>query len=146
MAVTISTAAGGTTVTVTTSTGGAESTFQLEAAEDIIAKEAVCQSLTEAGKCYKADANDSDKMPVIGIAMESATIGNTLDIYHGGKVTDVVKDGDFSVGSIIYMSTIPGQVTKTPPTVSGTGQQRLGVATGTDDILLDIDLTVMWIP
>ena len=122
---------------------GLDATFEMTAAEDIVTKEAVCQSQTEAGKCYKADANDSTKMPVVGIAKESATTGNTLDVYYSGKVTDVVRDADFNIGDTIYMSNTPGQVTKTPPAIGGTGQQRLGIATGSDDILLALDLTVM---
>ena len=132
--------------TVTVNITGMGPVFSMIAAEDIEVGEAVCQSLTDAGKCYKADANDSGKMPVIGIAKESASAGDTLDIYHGGKVNSVKRDADFSVGNIIYMSTTPGQLTETPSTISGTGQQRLGVATGIDDVLLSIDLTVMWIP
>lgn len=134
------------TSSVTVTITGIEPVFSMVAAEDITEKEAVCQSQTVAGECYKADANDSTKMPVIGIAKESATTGNSLDVYYNGKVTDVERDADFSVGDIIYMSTTPGQVTKTLSTTSGTGQQRIGIATDTDDILLDIDLTVVWIP
>ena len=132
--------------TVTVNITGMGPVFSMIAAEDIAVGEAVCQSLTDSGECYKADANDSDKMPVIGIAKESASAGDTLDIYHGGKVNSVKRDADFSIRDTIYMSATPGQMTKTPPTVSGTGQQRLGVATGVDDILLNIDLTIMWIP
>ena len=141
----------GVTITPATSIAvevitSAITTFSMVAAEAIAAKETVCQSQTVAGECYKADANDSTKMPVIGIASEATAIGETLDIYNAGRVTSVVRDADFSIGDIIYMSTTPGQVTKTLTTGSGTGQQMLGIATDVDDILLDIDLTIMWIP
>lgn len=132
--------------TVTVNITGMGPVFSMIAAEDILAGDAVCQSLTDSGECYKADANDPDKMPVIGIAKEAASTGDTLDIYHGGKVNSVQRDADFAIGDSIYMSTTPGQVTKTLTTTSGTGQQRLGIATGIDDILLNIDLTVVWIP
>ncbi len=141
----------GVTITPATSIAveiitSAITTFSMVAAEDIDAKETVCQSQTVAGECYKADANDSTKMPVIGIASEAAAIGETLDIYNAGRVTSVVRDTDFSIGDIVYAGIVPGQVTKTLSTSSGTGQQRLGVATDIDDILLAIDLTIMWIP
>lgn len=144
MGVTVSPASSSTCMVEVTTT--ANNTFSMVAAEDITAKEAVCQSQTVAGECYKADANDSAKMPVIGIASEAALLGETLDIYQSGRVSSVVRDGDFSIGDVIYMSVTPGKVTKTLTTGAGTGQQRLGIATDTDDILLDIDLTVMWIP
>lgn len=120
--------------------------YPLTCGEDIIAGEAVCQSSTEEEKCYKADANDSNKMPVIGIAKQSGTTGNSIDVYYGGLVRDVKRTGDFNVKDVIYMSNTPGQVTKDPPIAGGSGQQKLGVATSSDDILLDIDLTVMWLP
>lgn len=81
----------------------------LVAGETLTAGQAVCVKASD-GKVYKADADDADLRPCIGLAAHGASSGDAVDIATTGWV-----DGASSLtpGDYIYLSATAGGVTHT---------------------------------
>lgn len=91
-------------------------------------------------KFYNADASNSSKLPAVGIAKEGGEQGNEVEIILTGKVLDVNRESDLTVGKKVYVSSsTPGKLTTTPPT-SGNYHQIIGVAISATDVILDVNL------
>jgi hypothetical protein len=74
-----------------------------------------------------ADADDSSKMPAFGLALESATLNNSLAIITFGTISGVDTDTPgFSLGDTLYVSTTPGALTNSPPTGESSLLQNIG--------------------
>ena len=67
----------------------------------------------------KADANDSAKMPAMGLVSATTTSGNPCDVYTFGQLAnlDTTQNigGTWTEGDSLYVSTTPGVLTKTQP-------------------------------
>jgi len=130
--------AGSVTVNVTVTTV-AEQVVPYVAGEAIPAKATVCVGESD-GKLYNAKADSATTMPAVGISQAAAAAGETVYVYQTGKVTGVLRDGDFSYDDLIFVSPLnAGKATKTPPETVGNFSQTLGRAINTSDIVLTID-------
>lgn len=72
----------------------------------------------------KANAGDSSKMPVAGMALSSASSGDTLDVLDTGRISN--STWSFTAGLKIFANTTDGSITTTPPSNSGDVIQVLG--------------------
>ena len=95
------------------------------------------------GRIVQAQANDLDRMPCFGIAIESGDTGDTIKVISIGVATDVQRDTDFSYDDAIYVSKTKGKVTKTPPETVGSYVQRVGRALTSSDIIIMVDQTIV---
>ena len=74
-----------------------------------------------------ADADDANKMPAFGLALESATLNTTLAVVTFGTISGVDTDTPgFSLGDTLYVSTTPGGLTNSPPTGESSLIQNIG--------------------
>jgi hypothetical protein len=84
-------------------------------------------------KLWKADADASTTMPVIGMAIASINSdASGFFLQHGFARDDT---WNWTVGGLIYASTTAGGLTQTAPSGSGDQVQVVGVA-WTADIML----------
>ena len=95
------------------------------------------------GRIVQAQANDSDRMPCFGIAIESGDIGDSIKVISIGVATDVQRDADFDYDAAIYVSETKGKVTKTPPETVGSYVQRVARALTSSDIIIMVDQTIV---
>jgi hypothetical protein len=72
-----------------------------------------------------ADADDSAKMPALGLALETATTGNNIRIASYG-VYENANTGVFSEGDELYIDTTAGKLTATRPSGNSTKIQKIG--------------------
>ena len=89
------------------------------------------------GNLIMADADATSVIPCTMMALESGTgVKNCL-------LMGFVKNSSWSLtpGNPVYVSTTPGQVTQTAPSVSGDKVQIIGYATSSDTIYFKPDFT-----
>jgi len=73
-----------------------------------------------------ADANDSSKMPAVGLTAESASNNAEVHIISFGDLSGLNTSSMGSVGASFFVSTTPGAITTTPPTGSSSKIQNIG--------------------
>jgi hypothetical protein len=74
-----------------------------------------------------ADADDANKMPAFGLALESASLNNSLAVVTFGTISGVDTDTPgFSLGDTLYVSTTPGGLTNSPPAGESSLIQNIG--------------------
>lgn len=135
---------GSVTVNVSVTTV-AEQVVPYVAGEAIAAKATVCVGESD-GKVYLAKADSSTTMPAIGIAQAAAALGETVYVYQTGKVTGVLRDGNFDYDDLIFISPLnAGQLTNVPPETVGHFVQSIGRAISASDISLQVDQTYLQI-
>lgn len=81
----------------------------------------------------------------VGFTRQSITMGypGTIITGRGSEITVLVEGGvPLTVGSPVYLSLTPGQVTQTVPTASGSVNVPLGYATTTTKIMFATDYRV----
>ena len=77
-----------------------------------------------------ADANDAAKMPAFGVAAETITSGNPIDIYTFGILTGIdTSTPGFSVGDSLYVSTIAGILVNAAPILESSQIQKIAKVT-----------------
>jgi hypothetical protein len=68
----------------------------------------------------KADANDSTKMPAVGLANATVLTSANVDVLTFGQITNIDTTqnigGTWAEGDSLYVNTTAGQLTKTQPT------------------------------
>lgn len=117
-------------------TGGGNASVNLIAGENISAGQAVYVSTgtgtdsgRTAGRVYKVDATNDDRIEFCGFAANTATTGNTIRIQTIGGLTGLVG---LSVGKPIYASvTSPGDIQTTAPIAVNQWIIPIGIATST---------------
>lgn len=77
-----------------------------------------------------ADA-DAAAMPAFGLTVAQVTTGNEVDVITFGNLKGV-DTSLLSVGTVLYVSTVPGQYTDTPPTGSSAKLQNIGMVVKSD--------------
>ena len=87
-------------------------------------------------KVRKADATSPSK-PAHGFVLSSVSNGASATVYYGNLNTAL---SGLTVGDELYLSSsTPGGVSATPPSSAGHIVQRVGVATGSTEALMEID-------
>lgn len=77
-----------------------------------------------------ADANDAAKMPAFGVAAETITSGNPIDIYTFGILTGIdTSTPGFSLGDSLYVSTIAGILVNAAPILESSQIQKIAKVT-----------------
>lgn len=85
------------------------------------------------GKAYKfVISNEANYGKVCGIAKQGVTVGNSIDIYIAGVVTEV--GSGWTAGSVYYVSAT-GVLTTTPPSPGIV--KLIGVGVAVDSVLLN---------
>jgi len=120
-------------------------TYNFVCAEAISAGEVLCQSKVDSGQVLKAQASDEDRMPAFGVATEGGGIGDTVAVQTMGSYNDIERTEDLDMQEAVYVSDTAGKATKNPPATSGCGQQRIGIAKAAGNMMLEFDLTVIWV-
>lgn len=116
---------------------GAE-TKVIQASENLAAGDFVNVHNSTGLRVRKADA--SNGRVAHGFVLNSVTSGQNATVYYGNLNTGV---SGLTVGDELYLSgSTAGAVTATPPSTSGHTVQRLGVATGTTEMLVEIQTPV----
>ena len=77
-----------------------------------------------------ADA-DNAAMPAFGLTAAQVTTGNEVDVVTFGNLKGV-DTSLLSVGTVLYVSAVPGQYTDTPPTGSSAKLQNIGMVVKSD--------------
>lgn len=121
---------------------GTEIPYNYVAEESISRGNVVAKSETTR-RILKAQATTSTRMPAIGIARESKVAGQTIEVLQFGIAENVSRSADFGYDDKIFVSTIAGQATATPPEGIGKFVQSLGRSINASDIILEIDQTVL---
>ena len=100
---------------------------------------------TTTGRVGKADANDADKMPVIGVAIEAqGSAGSSVRILtHGVYRDDEGFSGNMTVGVDLYAPETPGNLTTTRPSDDGDLIQVIGVAIGARSAFINPSLDII---
>lgn len=94
-----------------------------------------------AGEWMKADADAEATMPVMGMALETASDGFECDILIDGVFQDSSLTPPAGQPPLMYASTTPGPMTGTKPSGTGDQVQIVGYYLGGDTYLFRPDLT-----
>jgi hypothetical protein len=121
---------------------GTQLPYIYKAGEAISAKEVVCKGESD-GKVYRAQANTWDRMPAFGVAIQSKSADQDIQVIQFGVITNIARTEDFNYDDKIYVSTTAGKATKTPPGAVGNIVQSLGRALNSSDVIMAIDETVV---
>lgn len=121
---------------------GTELLYDYIAEEDITENEVVAKSETTR-RVLKAQATTWLRMPAVGVARESKSAGQTIEVEQFGVAENIARVADFSYDDKIFVSTTAGKATSTPPEGVGKIVQSLGRAINSSDIILEIDQTVL---
>lgn len=74
-----------------------------------------------------------------GVAMTSAAIGEQFEMYWLRGLVNTI--GGMTVGTLYWLSTVPGSIQNIAPAVPGQIQQPVGVALTSSQLLMDIPLS-----
>lgn len=91
--------------------------------------------LSSADNCDAADADDALKQPVIGFVKDKPT-ATSATVKYGFELGGFVG---LTAGSTYFLSTAPGQITLTPPSVAGAIVQRIGFAKNSTTLVIMVD-------
>ncbi len=113
---------------------GAE-TKSITASENLAAGDFVNIHISSGLKVRKADASNPAKA-ADGFVLAAVTSAASATVYYGNLNTQL---SGLTAGDKLFLSgSVPGAVTSTPPTTAGYIVQRLGKATGTTEMLVEI--------
>ena len=121
---------------------GTQLPYTYTAGESISAKEVVCKGESD-GKIYQAAASGWTRMPAFGVAIQTKSDGESIQVIQFGTVSNIARTEDFNFDDKIYIGTTAGKATKTPPGAVGNIVQAIGRAINTSDIILAIDETAV---
>jgi hypothetical protein len=118
---------------------GAGATYQgALAGESVTAGQPVYVKAAD-GKLYKADANASaEAAAAVGIAAHASLAGQRLSYYTGGTVA---FGAVLTVGEVYYVGAAGGDIVPSADVVAGWYVTRLGIATSTGNLLMDLNAT-----
>ena len=128
-----------------TAGGMASSEYKIQgyAGENLTQYDLVYIGVGEDSVFYKADADDTSKMRVIGIVLATATTGQADSV----QIAGIFNTGSsWLPGATLYLSTTAGGMTQTVPPASGvytTAIKKVGVAVRSNQIRLIIDNEVI---
>lgn len=112
--------------------GGSSGAISLTAGENLVLGDAVYVSIgagdggRTAGRAYKLDATNDNRMEFIGIVQSAASVGNPVTIQQAGQLTGL---SGLSTGEPVYASvTVPGGNQSSAPVASGQWIIQLGIA------------------
>lgn len=112
---------------------GTQSIFENYIAGESITKEDLVY-LSDSRTVKKAKANDNATMPCIGMALESASLNNSVSILLQGSFENLTNNTFTDYNKKLYVSSdTAGAITETPPS-SGI-EQQVGVSTTTDGMV-----------
>ncbi|MCK4781559.1 hypothetical protein KAS79_01370 [Candidatus Parcubacteria bacterium] len=115
--------------------------IRVHALEDISKFDAVSVESMNAVIAYRADADNIDRRPAIGIATEDIPSGTYGRVLISGEAS---KNNWFPLPTNpsrqVYLSTTPGQLTVTPPTSADAVIQVMGIAIGRHALFLNPSL------
>lgn len=118
--------------------GFGSETKVIQASENLAAGDFVNVFNSTGLRVRKADA--SNGRIAHGFVLNSVTSGQNATVYYGNLNTAV---SGLTIGNELYLSgSTAGTVTATPPSTSGHIVQRLGVATGTTEMLVEIQTPI----
>ncbi|MFH1484909.1 MAG: hypothetical protein ABIH46_02465 [Chloroflexota bacterium] len=89
-------------------------TWEYTAGETIPKGAVVCKGESD-GRIYLANCLSRERMPGFGYAFAAAEVGRTVQILQGGGITNVQRAEDFQPDDVLYVSTVDGKITRTPP-------------------------------
>lgn len=113
---------------------GAE-TKTIVASENLAAGDFVNVHNSSGLKVRKADASGGPGKKAHGFVLGAVTSGQNATVYYGNINNSVTG---LTAGDELFLSATPGVATATPPSTAGHIVQRLGVATATTEILVEI--------
>lgn len=114
---------------------GAE-TKTITATENLAAGDFVNIYNSSGLKCRKADASGGAAKKAHGYVLSAVTSGQSATVYYGNLNNQV---SGFTAGDELYLSaSVAGAATTTVPSTAGHIVQRLGVATATTEILVEM--------
>lgn len=140
--VTVTPEAGKTTVTIP---GATTAPVVVTAGEALAAGDLI--AMDDSGgsaRAFKADAaaaGGPERANPIGFADNAAAPGGPVTVVFDGRDTPSAFDVApvaADVGTLVYMSTTPGNVTLTAPSTSGQVAQKVGVLISTTDVIVQI--------
>jgi len=105
--------------------------FQATAGENLSEGQVVCIDASS-GQVYKADADNPDRRPAVGVVYQGASAGGTVWVQFAGKCS---KFSGLSAGALYYLSTSAGEITTTPP---ASYRQVIGRAINSSTIVLNL--------
>lgn len=79
-----------------------------------------------------ADADDSAKMPAFGVAGETVTSGNPIDVINFGALSGI-DTSSFAEGDELFVDTTAGALTNTAPTGESSALQKIAKVTRSDN-------------
>jgi len=122
---------------------GTEIPYNYVAQEGIDSGEVVAKSETTS-RILKAKATSWSRMPAFGVSRESKVAGQAIEVLQFGVIENISRDADFNYDDKIFVSPdTAGKATKTPPEATGNLIPSLGRAINAEDIILEIDHTVL---
>jgi len=83
---------------------------------------------------YKADADDTSKVRVVGIVKEDISSGNSGYVYVSGVIEN--DSWNFIAGMEVYLSATAGEVIQVPPFSNGSVIEKVGIAIANKKLLL----------
>jgi|GEM_PF-2883723 hypothetical protein len=87
-----------------------------------------------AGRVYKADASNDDRIDVIGFVTKVVTAGSIAEI----QVSGIMKGfSGLTSGKLYYASTTPGAISLTPPSLNGQWIVSIGIASSASEIVIN---------
>lgn len=109
------------------------------AGEDIYKNQVVC--INTDNKVYKAIANNADKMPAVGVALNDAIKNEGVKIIDNGEILTSYRDSNLIPGKVVYVSNMnAGNITINPPSNSGDVQQIVGYCRNSKKVVININL------
>lgn len=117
---------------------------ELEAGETVAAGEAVF--VEAAGTVALAQADALATLPAVGLVEVGGDLGDTVTVRVCGVFT-ASPDPTWTPGGLVYVSAAtPGALTQTPPATPGEYVQAVGIALGSDELLLQPQLVPAVVP
>lgn len=107
--------------------------FSCNAGQTLAVGDIVCIKDSD-GEAYKADANDSNLRPAVGVVATASTNGNPVRIVTIGLFSGWSSLGE---GAAAYLSETAGAVTQTAPTYA----QKIATAISTTEYYFEFDQT-----
>jgi hypothetical protein len=121
--------------------GGGSSTVNATAGETLAIGDAVYVSVgatdggRTAGRVYKLDATNNNRVEFIGFAADAATVGNSLRVQVAGELGGF---SSLSTGQQMFASvTVPGGLQSTVPVVNGQWIIPLGIAKDSTNLVIN---------
>ena len=115
-------------------TGGSTSSTKQIAGENLTANDLVYQSKVD-GKIYKAQANDDDKVDVLGFARKTALANASVEINTGGIIKGFTG---LSAGNLYYLrADLAGGISTTAPSTNGQWVVAVGMAVSATELVIN---------